>query len=381
VRRRRILYLIDRAVDSGGAERFAVGLATHLPRERFDVWMCSTRLTEPSVGAAFDAAGVRHIDLGREARLELHRFRGLAQLMRREHFEIVHSHSFGSNLWGTLFGRTYGVPVIIAHEHNWSYSGEHARVWVDRNLIGRLATRFIAVSEAQRDLMVSVEKIPPEKIVVLPTGYIPSRLSPATDLRSELGLHLDTPVVGTAAIMRAEKALDVLIQAHAEVTRRMPDAHLVIAGVGECEDELRRCASELAIADRVHFLGRRLDVDALLASFDVGALSSDWEGMPLFVFECMAAGIPLVATSVGGVPEVVKHGETGLLVGPRDPAALADAILSLLSDPNRREQLADAAAQRLGEFTIGAIAERFADLYEQLLSAPATAVDHVALGG
>jgi glycosyltransferase involved in cell wall biosynthesis len=366
-RRPRILYLIDKAVDSGGAERFAVGLATHLPAERFEVWVCSTRTVEPAVEAAFDAAGVHQLHLGRTGKADLHRFARLARLMRRERFDILHSHMFGSNLWGSLFGRAHRVPVIIAHEHNWSFSGERVRVWIDRRVIGRFATRFIAVSNAQRELMTSVEGIPADRIVVLPTAYIPSRESSETDIRSELGLPSRTPIVGTAAILRTEKALEVLIEAQLEVIRRVPEAHLVIAGEGGREPALRARAVELGIADRVHLIGRRFDVDALLRSFDVGAMSSDWEGMPLFVFECMAARTPLVATEVGGLPEVVDSGRTGLLVQHRDPSALADAIVGLLSDPDRRERLANAAAQHLDEFTIDAVSHRFAELYEQLL--------------
>jgi glycosyltransferase involved in cell wall biosynthesis len=234
-------------------------------------------------------------------------------------------------------------------------------------VIGRFATRFIAVSNAQRELMTSVEGIPADRIVVLPTAYIPSSESSETDIRSELGLPSRTPIVGTAAILRTEKALEVLIEAQLEVIRRVPEAHLVIAGEGGREPALRARAVELGIADRVHLIGRRFDVDALLRSFDVGAMSSDWEGMPLFVIECMAARTPLVATEVGGLPEVVDSGRTGLLVQHRDPSALADAIVGLLSDPDRRERLANAAAQHLDEFTIDAVSHRFAELYEQLL--------------
>jgi glycosyltransferase involved in cell wall biosynthesis len=375
-RRLRILYLIDKAVDSGGAERFAVGLATHLPAERFEVSLCSTRTAEPSVQAVLAAAGVRQLHLGRTRKLGVHYFVPLNRLMREQRFDVLHSHMLGSNIWGSLFGRAYRVPVIIAHEHNWSFSGERARVWVDRYLIGRAATRFVAVSNAQRALMTSVEGIPADRIVVMPTAYIPSTQSSDTDIRSELGLPSDAPIVGTAAILRTEKALEVLIEAHVEIRRRVPDAHLVIAGEGGREEALRARAQELGIAEQVHFIGRRFDVDALLRSFDVGAMSSDWEGMPLFVFECMAAGTPLVATNVGGLPEVVQDGRTGRLVPPRDAQALAEAIADLLVSPAQRGELAGAAMSRLPEFTIDAVSARFAELYERLLAETGTGARH-----
>jgi glycosyltransferase involved in cell wall biosynthesis len=366
--RHRILYLIDYAINNGGAERFALGLATHLPRDRFEVWLCSTRASDQEFVTMMNDAGVHHVNLGRTSGLELRRFGGLARLLREHRFDILHSHMFGSNVWGTVFGQAYRVPVLIAHEHNWSYSGEPGRVLVDRHLIGRFATRIVAVSHAQSELMVRVEKVSRDRIVVMPTAYIPSPGSPDTDIRTELGLPPGAPVIGTAAILRVEKALEVLLEAHVHVLERVPGAHLVIAGSGDCRDQLERLAAELGISEFVHFLGMRTDVDAILRSFDVGAMSSDWEGMPLFIFECMAARTPLVATAVGGLKEAVVDGRTGLLVPPRNPPALAAALVALLTDPDRRRQLADAAAEGLDAFTIGNVADRFVGLYERLLA-------------
>ncbi len=367
MRRLRILYLIDQVLGGGGAERFAVGLATHLPQDRFEVWVCSTRTAETVAEAAFEQAGVRHVNLGRRAKWDVHRFGALIRLLRGQRFDILHSHMFGSNVWGSIIGRACGVPVIIAHEHNWSYSGNAARILIDRHVIGRAATRLVAVSEANRDRMVALEGIPAEKIVVLPTAHIPSPEISATDIRSELGLSGEVPMIGTAAILRVEKALEVLLEAHARVLERLGNVHLVIAGRGPCRERLERKAAELAIEDSVHFLGFRGDVDSILRALDVGVLSSDWEGMPLFVSECRSAGTALVATAVGGVPEVVEDGRTGVLVPPRDPAALAEAIVDLLSDPERRAQLA-AAAKLTADFAISAVAERFVALYEELVT-------------
>lgn len=365
--RLRVLSLVDKASDLGGAERFAMGLAQHLPGDRFESWVCSTRWGRPEVVDALAKAGVRYVSLGRRSKRDLYRLRGLGALMQDQQFDIVHAHMFGSNVWGTLFGRVCSVPVVLAHEHNWSYSGDPLRIWIDRWLIGTLATSFIAVSAANRERMVRLEHIAADKIIVLPTAYIPHAGTTTLDIRAELGLPRQAPVVGVAAILREEKAIDVLIDAHAVVVRRVPEAHLVIAGDGACRERLEQQVSELGLNDRVHILGLRRDVTEILRTVDVGAISSDWEGMPLFVFECMATDTPIVATSVGGVREIVEDGRTGLLVPPRDPAALGDAIVGLLADPDARRRLAAAAAERLDEFTIESVAARFADLYENLL--------------
>jgi glycosyltransferase involved in cell wall biosynthesis len=367
-KRLRVLLLVDQLSGfGGGAEVFLVGLATHLPRERFDVSVCATRAVAPGpLAEILDAGGVPYIALGRRSRWDLLRMRRLAALLGSGRFDIIHAHKFGSNVWGTLFGRAWRVPVVIAHEHTWSYKGRPLRKWIDGRIVGPLATRFIAVSDADAARMVEDEKVASEKVVVMPTGYVARPLAPDTDLRSELGLTSETPLIGTAVVFRPQKAVEVLLEAHARLLRTMPDVHLAIAGDGPTRTEIQRRAGELSLDGRVHFLGHRDDVDAIIRSLDVAALSSDFEGSPLFVLECMANGTPIVATAVGGIPQMVLDGETGVLVPPRDPEALASAIEHLLVDPELRAVLAAAAANRLSEFGIDAVARRFADLYETL---------------
>ncbi len=367
-RRLRVLFVINQVVAYGGAERFAAGLATHMPRDRVEPWMCCTRGgDEQAVGALLDA-GVRYVCLGRQGKLDVHRLLPLLAMLRRERFDVVHSHMFGSNVWSSLAGRACGVPVIIAHEHTWSYSGDRVRMWMDGNVIGRLATCFVAVSEADRERMIKLEGVRADRIKVIPTAYVPHLGSSNGDIRSELGLAPDAPVIGVAALMREQKALDVMLDAHAMLLERMQNVHLVIAGDGPCRPALERQIERLGIAHNVHLLGPRDDVDQILKRVDVGALSSNWEGSPLFVFECRAAKVPLVATAVAGVTELVESGRTGLLVPPRNPRALAGAIERVLTDPALSARLAEEAARDMEQFEIATVAARFADLYEQLLA-------------
>jgi glycosyltransferase involved in cell wall biosynthesis len=215
--------------------------------------------------------------------------------------------------------------------------------------------------------MVSIEGVAPEKIVVIPTAYVPRSGSLTSDLRGELGIARRAPLIGVVSVLRAQKALSVLLEAFARVLGVIPDAHLAVAGDGPCRQSLELHARGLGLDGRAHFLGYRRDIDSFLRAVDVAAMSSDYEGTPLVAFECMANRTPLVATAVGGLPDIVDDGQTGLLVPPRQPAALADALIILLEDPIRRDRIATAAAERLEEFTIDAIALRFATLYEQLV--------------
>jgi glycosyltransferase involved in cell wall biosynthesis len=158
-----------------------------------------------------------------------------------------------------------------------------------------------------------------------------------------------------------------MLEAHAKLLETCPGAHLALAGDGDSRADVERRIRELSIGDSTHLLGVRTDVDAVVRCFDVAAMSSDFEGMPLFAFECFANHTPLVATAVGGLPQIIDNGRTGILVPPRRPELLAAQIELLLRDPDLRERLTTAARAELDAFSIDAIAGQWADLYEQLL--------------
>jgi glycosyltransferase involved in cell wall biosynthesis len=362
----RVLMLVDQLEPrSGGGERFAVGLAAHLPRDRFQVALCATRAVLAPWDATLRESGVPWFALGRRATADVLPFRRLVRVLRQQRVDVLHAHMFGSNVWGTVVGRTAGVPVVVAHEQSWDYEGQPLRRFLDGRLIGRFADAFVAVSTADRDRMVALEGVPADKVRVELNGYVPrTGVRPPAQLRSELGLGADVPLVGTVAILRPQKALEVLLDAFARVDGR---AHLVIAGDGSHRASLEGRAAALGVASRTHFLGLRDDVDGILAAVDVAAMSSDFEGTPLFAFECMAAGTPLVATAVGGLPDMLEDGRSALLVPPRDPAALAAGLSRALGDPALRDALADAARERLERYRIDAVAARFATLYTELL--------------
>lgn len=362
-RRLRVLSLMDSVSVTGGAERFGMALATHLPQDRFELWMCSTREPDPAAVQLLEDAGVPHVQLGRRAKLDVHRLGGLAHLLRRRRFDILHAHMFGSNLWGSVIGSVCRTPVIIAHEHTWSYEGDPMRRWLDGHVIGRLATRFVAVSAQDAERMVSIEHIPAEKVVMIPTAFIP-RPRTGIDLRAEIGIDASIPLLATVAVLRPQKALSVLLDALPRVFRASPGAHLVIVGDGDCRAELVSHARRLGLADRVHFLGRRTDVEEILRAADIAVMSSDYEGTPLVAFECFATGTPLVATAVGGLVDMIEDGVTGRLVPRRNPEALAQAIIELIADPDLRRRIADAAQRSV--VSIDTIAGRFAELYETL---------------
>jgi glycosyltransferase involved in cell wall biosynthesis len=361
--------LVNKLNYGGGAERALAALATHLPRSRFRVSIGTTRPTSGPLLESLVAQGIPHLDLHRKGRFDVRAFRHLTTFLRREHIDVLHAHMFGSNLWGSLFGRLSGVPAVIAHEQTWSYEGQALRKFLDGHVIARLADAFVAVSERDRRRMIELEGVPPGKIVLLPNPYVPRNGpgGPSVDVRAQFAIPPDAPVVGTVAVLRPQKALHVLVDAFHLLSERVPDARLVIGGHGPCGPELESRAAAHGIADRVHLTGWLEDVPAFLRDVDVAAMSSDYEGSPLFALECMAHHTPLVSTDVGNIGEILGDGQGVRIVPRRDPAALAGALEALLRDPVKRRAQAELAASRLRPYEIDNVVAEFADLYTRLV--------------
>ncbi len=335
MQRIRVLFLIDKLVNTGGAEMFAFGLATHLPSDRFESWLCSTRVVDAERSAALSEAGVRHVHLDRRTKWDVHHFAPLPGLLRRERIDILHAHKFGSNVWGTLLGRAARVPIVLAHEQTWSYQGDPLRRFIDGQLIGRLATRFIAVSSRDAERMRSVEGVRPEKIVMIPNAFVPRPATPDGDLRTELGLERSAPLIGVVAVLRRQKALSVLLRAHLRVLDQIPDAHVVIAGDGECRAELQQLCRELV--RRAGFIFSESDRTSTRSCAQSTSRRSPrttrerrWSHSSAWPAALRSWRPPSAA-----FPDIVRDGETGILVPPRDPTGLADALAGVLSDPDR----------------------------------------------
>lgn len=362
----------------GGAELIAREVAMRLDGERFDRTFCVTRWSEGDSTdsraletiAELGSAGVKFIGLHRSSALALRAWRPLVRTLKRERVHILHAHKHGSNAWGAVIGALAGVPVFVAHEHTWSFEGQPLRRVVDRELIGRRADAFVAVSSADRRRMIEVEGVPAEKVVLIPNGVAPVPPGSGRDVRSELGIAPGDPVIGTVCVLREQKALEVLIEAAAALAPRHPGLRVLIAGDGPERQRLEAAIERHGVAGTVTMLGSRSDVPDLIGAFDLGVCCSDFEGMPLSVIEYMEAGKAVVATSVGGLPDLIENGVHGMLVPPRDPGALACALDLLLCDPDRARRLGqNAAARRRAEFDIGVTVDRIARLYEELWAA------------
>ena len=374
-----MVTLIDLLGLHGGAERLALSIATRLNHERFESIMCVSRwppsppagVKDPSAQQALELlekASVRFLPLGRRRKIELRPWVRLERFLRRERVQVLHMHKFGSNAWGTPVGRMAHVPVLIAHEHTWSYEGQPLRRFLDRELIARGTDCFIAVSREDRRRMIEVEHIDPSRTLFIPNGVPPVPPASERDARVELGIEPDTPLIGVVGLLRPQKAINVLLHAISLLTDNWPDVQVLIVGDGPERENLERMARQLGVQDTVRFLGLRTDVPDLLYALDMAVCCSDFEGSPLSVMEYMSAALPVVATAVGGIPDLIEPGVHGLLVPPGDPPALAESLSELLRSPERARAMGVRGREhQRAEFDIDVIIRRVEDLYCEML--------------
>ncbi|MGA9874553.1 MAG: glycosyltransferase [Solirubrobacteraceae bacterium] len=374
----RVVTLVDYATRYGGAEHLALSIATHLDPERFESTLCSSRwpmreslqASAPETLEQLSANGVRLLPLGRSGKADVWVWGRLFSFLRRHRIDVLHAHKFGSNVWGAMVGRTAGVPVVLAHEHSWSYQGQPMRRIIDREIISRRADRLIAVSREDQRRMVAVEGIAQERTLFVPNGISRAEPTAGHDVRAELGIAPTVPVIGSIGSLLPVKSFDVLFRAVAILVQRRPDVQVLIAGEGPERNALEALIQELGLDGTVHLLGRRPDVPDILQALDVAVCCSDSEGSPLSVMEYMQAGLAVAATTVGGVPDLIEPGVHGLLVPPRDPPALAAALTELLEDPERARAMGDRGRERQrAEFDIDVLVHRLEALYLELLEA------------
>lgn len=282
----------------------------------------------------------------------------LVGLFRREQPQIVHTHTSKAGVLGRVAAWLAKVPVIVHTPHGHVFYGHFGRLrsWIFmqvERVLSVLTSRLIALTESERDEHLQRHIGCAGHFAVVPSGIDLEkfRLARSRDVRrpGRFPWPPDAVVVGSVGWLTPIKGHRYLIEAAAGMLPTCPHLHVMIVGSGELRDELAAMGRRLGVGDRVHLLGHREDVEACLAAMDIFVLPSLNEGMGRALVEAMAAGLPVVATKVGGVPAVVQDRHNGLLVPPGNASALADALRSLLSRPEWMKQLGDAAQQSIGE--------------------------------
>jgi glycosyltransferase involved in cell wall biosynthesis len=369
----RVVYCIDN-MQVGGTELNALRTAERLDRRRFSVSVVCIRESGPLM-ARYKSAGIpvhtfpMRSFLGLEAMQQAVR---LIRLLRQERAEIVHSHDAYTSVYGTICARLAGVRGVIASRRSWYSPHLKGRILRANRVAYRLADRVLGNSPSVSRLVESEGGISASRIVTIPNFLDPESFEPMppADRRrmlDELGVPADAFVIGIVARLSPVKDHATLLRAIASLRDRIPGLRCVLIGDGPERGAIEALADSLGIRDIVHLAGERSQPPNLHGLFDVSVLCSTTEAFPNSVLEAMAAARPVVATDVGGTPDAVHQGTTGLLVPPGDPSRLAEAILRLYDEPALRTKLGNAghAAARAG-YSADAVIRQVEALYTRL---------------
>ena len=364
-KRMRIVYMVH-TLGMSGLENVVISLTNGLEPSLFECTIVS--LQEPLQNKAHtERVKVFSLDKrrGNDPRLiyRLYRF------LRQERPHIVQTHNWGTLLEGTLAAKLAGVPVII-HAERGTIEGRRRNLFIQRCLL-RTVHRVLSVSETHRRRLADSTGFPYQKIKPIPNGVDVSLFSPRPTekqrIRKNLGLELTPIYIGTVANLRPVKNHALLLRVGSRLCQSYEHVRFVFAGDGPLKEQLVALAEELGISAKVRFLGARSDIPEVLNALDIFVLPSLSEGMPNAVLEAMACSLPVVATRVGGIPELIEDGNTGILVPSEDERQLEAILENLLRYDTKRRALGEKGRQRVLEcFRLDRMVNEYQELYHSL---------------
>jgi glycosyltransferase involved in cell wall biosynthesis len=354
----------------GGMERVIMDLCRYVDPDRYRFSICCTSVRGP-LADQMVAEGIPVIYCPNQSRPAKY-LRGLelSRIFRRSDVDILHTHNISAFIDTVIGSRFAKIPVLINTDHCKDYTVEKKHLMLLERAASYFADEIIAVSNHTRDEMIQYEGIAPGKVSVIYNGIniqLARKESPE-ELRKEFGLKPEDTVIGTVGRVVEQKGFDLLLRSAPYILSRFPKTKFIIVGGGEREQDLRRLASELKVTEQFIFTSWRRDAVDLIRIFDVFAMTSRFEGMPMVLLEAMALSKPIVATAVGGVPEVVLNKETGIMIDRREPELLADALSALAGDPALARRMGSNGRARYEKyFTAEAMAAAYEERYRRYL--------------
>lgn len=340
-----------------------IRLAAGLDRRRFQGLICCLDQPGPFSPQA-TREGVEVVSLGKRGPVDLRVVGRLARLLRRREIDVVHTHLWGADLWGRLAARVAGVRHVVATAHNLDTWKRRYHFAIDRLLVP-WTTHLVAVSREVKDFYEG-HGVGNGRWRVIYNGVVEN---PAVSLSrgsafEALGIGGDEPVVGLIGRLVPAKAPHVFLKAVARAAPRIPSLRALLVGDGPLRAELEEQVRTLGLESRVVLTGLRQDVPELLAGMNAVVFSSEREGLSMAMLEAMAAGVPVVATRVGGTPELIETGVSGLLVSPGDHEGIADRLVEVLEDRALAARLSQAARVRVSsQFSLRRMVAEHEQLY------------------
>lgn len=349
----RLLYIFVN-LEIGGAEEHLLTVLKKMDRERFEATVCCIG-KKGRIGEEIERLGYEVISLDRMKRksFDPRVIFGLVRLMKIKDIQVVHAHLYHASLYGRLAAWFAGVPVVVT-VHN-IYTGSSLKL--RRRLLNRWLSgktdRLIAVSHAVRSDILNHDGISSEKVQVIYNGIDSARFNSSMtqgEARRRVGIPDGRFWLGIVARLDPQKGHTFLLDAIRKCLDQWGDSlSLLVVGKGGEEARLKEQAASLGLQDRVFWMGARRDIPEILRALDLFVMPSLWEGLPLSLLEALASGLPVIATSVGGVGEVIEHGKSGLLISPKNVDELASSIHLLYLGPEQREALGAGGLARVME--------------------------------
>lgn len=348
----KLLHLISR-LDIGGAEKQLLSLVSNSDKKKYDICVGYFE-GKGELKKEFQGHGIRVKKFGFKGLWDISVLWRLYQDMKADRYDIVHTHGFKADLWGAIAGKLSAVPLIISTIHNQEQYLKNPFIsLLEKWIISSIDDTIIVVSEGVKRFLIKACGIPQAKIKKVYYGINPEdiKIDKSKDIRGEFGIGQDGILIGCVGRLTEQKGHRYLIQAAGKIIERNPKAKIFIIGRGKQEKHLKNLAKSFNLDSGVIFTGFRKDAYSIIDKLNLIAMPSLWEGLGLVLLEAMALGKPIVATDVGGIPEVVENKKTGILVPAKDSKALAEAISDLLEDYP--------AAARMGEMGKATVKERF----------------------
>lgn len=360
--RRKTLMQITWSLVAGGAETYALTLASGLDRERYRAVMCGIDqggALEPEVARR----GISYHIMNRRAGIDWRLMGRMLHLFRRERIDVIHTHHFNQLFYSLPAALLLGIRVIHTEHSVEAYKKRHLR-WALRAM-SMFCHRVTAIGADGEATLLRKVGIPRKRLEVIRAAVDLERFRVDRDqARAALGLKASDRVLTIVARLFPEKNHALLLRAFGQVARQSPDYRLLIVGDGVEEAAIRAMVQREGLDASVRLLGVRRDIPLILGASDAFVLCSDREGLPISVLEAMAAALPVVATSVGDLPLVVKDGRTGLLVPARDAAALAAAIERVLGEVDDAQRMGQAGRVAVeAEYSLRRMVARHEQLY------------------
>ncbi len=379
----KVLHIITR-LDKGGSAQNTLLTVSRLDKEKFDVTLLSGYTNDPNSEVADFTTRERLNyfcipDLVRRINLlkDIKAFCKIFVFIKKRKFDIVHTHTSKAGIIGRWAGKLAGVGIIVHSPHGHIFYGYFG--WFKNNLFiflekltSLITDRIITLTQRGKEEHIKYKIAPPNKFVPIYSGIDIKEFSNfqvnRVKEKEKLNISLDVPVVGTVNRLDPVKGNQYLIASLSEVVKFFPTIKVIIVGDGSEKEKLKHYVTELGLSENVIFLGLCKDVRQILSTFDIFVLPSLNEGMGRCLLEAQALGIPVIATKVGGIPDVVEDGLTGILVSPRNPKEMAETIIRLLRNKAARKNMSEAAKKWIGErFGVESMVKKISDLYQEIL--------------